>query len=89
MGPVKKTTPELRAEGTRLTSHAGELDAADIPDTADFSRAERGGFWRPVKRQVTLRLDPDLLDYLAGDGAGYRTRLNAALREWEEARRGR
>lgn len=79
----------LRAEAARLATAGDATDTGDIPETVDFARAERGRFWRPVKRQVTLPLDADLIEYFARDGAGYQTRLNAALRESVEARRGR
>ena len=34
------------------------------------------------KRQVTLRLDADLLEDLRSLGKGWQTKVNAALREW-------
>ena len=34
------------------------IDTDDIPEMLDWSDAGRGLFYRPVKRQVTLRLDP-------------------------------
>jgi uncharacterized protein (DUF4415 family) len=33
------------------------------------------------KRQVTLRLDPDVLDRFRADGPGWQGRINAALRK--------
>lgn len=33
-----------------------------------------------AKRQVTLRLDPDVLDAFKADGPGWQSRINAALR---------
>jgi uncharacterized protein (DUF4415 family) len=42
-------------------------------------------FYRPVKQQLTLRLDADLVDWFkrrAPDGAGYPTKINSALREY-------
>jgi uncharacterized protein (DUF4415 family) len=35
-----------------------------------------------AKRQVTLRLDPDLIERLRATGPGWQTRLNDAVREW-------
>ena len=87
--PDSKTSRALRAEAEKLAATTEAPDTTEIPDTADLSGGERGRFWRPVKRQVTLRLDADLLDFFARDGAGYQTRLNAALRDWVEGRRGR
>ncbi len=34
------------------------------------------------KRQVAIRLDEDVIDHFKAKGAGWQTRLNAALREW-------
>lgn len=73
----------------RLAAETTPPDTSDMPEVADWSRAERGRYFRPIKRQVTLRLDADLLDHFAKDGVGYQTRLNAALREWVEAKRRR
>jgi uncharacterized protein (DUF4415 family) len=44
----------------------------------------RGKFYRPVKKQVTLRLDADVLDWFKaqqGGARGYQTAINAALRK--------
>jgi len=35
-----------------------------------------------VKRQVTLRLDPDVIDGLRATGPGWQTRANHALKTW-------
>ena len=60
-----------------------DIDLSDMPETLDFSKAVRGKFYRPVKEQVTLRLDADVLDWFkaqAEDGKGYQTKINATLR---------
>jgi uncharacterized protein (DUF4415 family) len=59
-----------------------EIDFSDIPELTDeqWKRAERGRFYRPVKRQITARVDADVLDWLKSQGAGYQSRLNAILR---------
>ena len=47
----------------------------------------QGKFYRPVKRQVTLRIDADLLNWFkthGQGGRGYQTRINAALRRFVE-----
>ena len=36
-----------------------QVDTTDIPEILDWSEAKRGVFYRPVKQQVTLRLDAD------------------------------
>ncbi len=39
----------------------------------------------PTKHQVTLRLDPIVLDHFKAEGPGYQTRINAVLRSYVEA----
>ena len=33
------------------------IDTSDIPEVVNWSDAQRGLFYRPVKKQITLRLD--------------------------------
>ena len=35
---------------------------------------------RPVKRQITARVDADVLQWLKSQGRGYQSRINAILR---------
>ena len=37
-------------------------------------------FYRPIKQQLTLRLDADIVAWLRRQGKGYQTRDNALLR---------
>jgi uncharacterized protein (DUF4415 family) len=37
------------------------------------------------KKQVTVRLDKDVLDFFKSQGRGYQTRMNAVLRHWMNA----
>jgi len=59
-----------------------EIDTSDIPElTAEqWRHAVRGRFYRPVKRQITARVDADVLDWLKSHGKGYQSRINAILR---------
>lgn len=62
-----------------------EIDTNDIPEVEDWSGAKRGVFYRPVKQQITLRLDADLIDWFKRhhpEGEGYQTSINRALREY-------
>ena len=36
----------------------------------------------PPKKQLTIRLDEDVLAWLKGQGRGYQTRINAILRAY-------
>jgi uncharacterized protein (DUF4415 family) len=59
-----------------------EIDFSDIPEMTDeqWKNAERGHFYRPVKRQITARVDADVLEWLKSQGKGYQSRINAILR---------
>jgi len=59
-----------------------EIDLSDIPElTAEqWKKGIRGRFYRPVKRQITARVDADVLDWLKSQGKGYQSRINAILR---------
>ena len=62
-----------------------EIDMSDAPEILDWSNAKRGMFYRPVKQQITLRLDADVVAWFrenAGkNGRGYQTAMNRALRD--------
>lgn len=45
-------------------------------------RRARGKNKRPVKEQVAIRFDPEILAAFRADGPGWQTRINAALKDW-------
>ncbi|MFC1451838.1 BrnA antitoxin family protein [Verrucomicrobiota bacterium] len=62
-----------------------EIDVSEIPklDKAFFKHAK---LRMPKRKQsVSLRLDPDVLDWFKHEGRGYQTRINAILRAYVEA----
>ena len=64
-----------------------QIDTTDIPQVLDWKGARRGAFYRPVKRQITLRLDADLIAWFKArvqGGRGYQTDINRALRQHVE-----
>ncbi len=86
---MKKDTTELPSD-VRVQIKALEalpddqIDTTDTPEILDWSDARRGVFYRPVKQQITLRLDADIIAWFkanARDGRGYQTDINGALRE--------
>jgi uncharacterized protein (DUF4415 family) len=59
------------------------IDTRDMPEAIDWAKGVRGRFYRPVKQQLTLRLDADLIAWFkSNDARGYQTRINRALREY-------
>ena len=59
-----------------------DIDYSDIPPLTDefWRRAVRNPLYRPVKQQLTVRIDVDILACLRADGKGYQTKLNQILR---------
>ena len=58
--------------------------SSEIPEAGEefWQNAARNPFYKPVKKQVTLRIDADVLAWLRAQGsAGYQSRLNAVLRQ--------
>ncbi len=78
--------PDLQAQLDALERMPdSEIDFSDAPERLDWSGAKRGLFYRPIKKQVTVRFDADVLDWFrhkGEDGKGYQTRMNAVLREY-------
>jgi uncharacterized protein (DUF4415 family) len=67
------------------------LEIAAMPDSAidtsemkewteaDFARAKR--LYTPIKRDIHIRLDADVIEWLKRKGKGYQTRANEILRK--------
>jgi len=73
-----------RAEIKGLATLPDEtIDTSDIPPVSDgfWRHAVRNPFYRPVKQQLTVRVDADVLAWLRSKGRGYQTKLNAILRQ--------
>jgi hypothetical protein len=91
--PSKWSTRTPPAEVEALAALPGRgIVAAYPPELLDWPDAERGVFYRPVKQQLTLRLDADVVAWFKRHETadeGYQTRINRALREYvqEQSRR--
>jgi uncharacterized protein (DUF4415 family) len=57
-----------------------DIDYSDIPPLGDEFLKKATLAWPPVKKQLTIRLDADVLEWLKGHGRGYQTRINRILR---------
>jgi uncharacterized protein (DUF4415 family) len=67
-----------------------DIDTSDAPELLDWSGAKRGLFYRPVKQQLTLRLDADVVAWFKSrttSSEGYQTRINRALREYVQGQK--
>ena len=85
-GTSKRLTPKQRAELRSLAALPEDaIDTSDAPELLDWSGAKRGLFYRPIKQQLTLRLDADVVAWFkrhTTSNEGYQTRINRALREY-------
>ena len=63
-----------------------EIDLTDSPelDAAFFQEAVP---WPTHKKQITLRLDPEVLEFFKAQGRGYQTAMNKVLRRYVEAQK--
>lgn len=79
-------TRAQKAELARLREASDDdIDTSDIPELTEtfWSNAVRNPFYRPIKKQLTLRLDADVVAWFRqhAGGGGYQTDINRALRE--------
>jgi uncharacterized protein (DUF4415 family) len=90
-GASKPLKAEQHAELTALAVVPDDaIDTSDAPELLDWSGAKRGFFYRPVKQQLTLRVDADVIAWFKAQATskeGYQTRINRALREHVQARK--
>ena len=83
---MSKLTKKQRAEIENLALMADrEIDTSDIPETADWGNAVIGKYYRPIKKQVSLRLDTDILEWFKIQGGKYQTHINLVLRRYMES----
>ncbi|MBZ9771441.1 BrnA antitoxin family protein [Mesorhizobium sp. CO1-1-8] len=81
-------TEAQRAEIAALKARPeGDVDTSDLPELTEefWQNAVRNPYFKPVKQQLTLRLDSDLVAWFkrrAPDGRGYQSAINRALREY-------
>lgn len=80
---MSKLPEAIRKELAALSAvPENELNLSDIPATRaeDWQGATRGKFYRPIKQQLTVRIDADVVEWLKSQGRGYQSRLNEILR---------
>ena len=85
----KNTKKRSRTDWKRVDSLRDEdIDYSDIPEQGPdfFAHAI---IWPGPKKQITLRVDPDVLTFFRKQGKGYQSIMNAVLRRYVEAHKGR
>jgi uncharacterized protein (DUF4415 family) len=95
MPPARKDTKRYSLDELRRKHERGET--VSTPSDAPTIHLDES-FWRNAKVvmpgelgkvSVHLRVDPDVFDWFKSKGKGHLTRMNAVLRAYYEANRGR
>ena len=73
--------PEWTADDFARAKPAKDVLTKTIYEAAKRYRGERGPQNSPVKKSVTVRLDPDIINYYKAGGRGWQGRMNADLRQ--------
>ena len=99
---MKENAADLKSNLTKVDSHnIGHGDYADIPELPEnfFSegqlyrdgqpvkRRTRGKQNEPTKKQLTLRLNLEVVDFFKAQGKGWQASINKALLEYIEEHR--
>ena len=78
---VKSSAKTIKSDLARIDRMKdSEIDFSDIPPLDKTFLKKATVAWPPIKKQLTIRLDADVLDWIKGDGRGYQTRINRILR---------
>jgi uncharacterized protein (DUF4415 family) len=76
-----KISEETRlAYGKRDRQLDGDPDAPQLPPDY-WNKAVIGKYYRPLKTQISFRIDNEVLDWLKSKGEGHLSRINEILRE--------
>lgn len=83
----KSTSKKSETDWKRIDAMKDEdIDLSDIPEATPemFARAvlRRNFKVIPRKKQLTLRVDSDVIDWYKNQGPGYQTRINSLLRAY-------
>jgi uncharacterized protein (DUF4415 family) len=83
----ERPAPLTKAQKAELAALAarpdGNIDTSEVPPLSEkfWKSAVRNPFYRPMKQQVTVRVDADVLAWLRSTGRGYQSKLNDILRQ--------
>jgi uncharacterized protein (DUF4415 family) len=85
----RNTKTQSKTDWARIDAMRDEdIDYSDIPKAGPDFFAD-ALFWPGPKKQITLRIDPDVLTFFRKQGRGYQSVMNSVLRRYMEARKQR
>ncbi|HXR77154.1 MAG TPA: BrnT family toxin [Bryobacteraceae bacterium] len=80
---ISESTRKLYEDRDRSLDN--DPDAPMLPPEKWAHAMRRDEFFRPIKKQTTVRIDADVLAWLRSQGEGHLSRINEILRERMEA----
>lgn len=83
--PMRKSSQTDWDRIDRMTDE--EIDTSDIPPLDESFFAEAELRMPQAKPSITIRLDPDVLNWFKSQGRGYQTRINLVLRRYMDAQK--
>jgi uncharacterized protein (DUF4415 family) len=83
LGP-QSNNEQSGAQLLALENQGIDTTAPDAPEVTDWSTVERGKFYRPLKEQVTIHLDSDVLAWCKQQPEPYQTLINTACQQYME-----
>jgi len=79
---IRKTSKKSARRGRKISGlKAAADDFGFSPSGTRDWAAGAAGWYRPIKKPVTLRLDADVIAWFKARGRGYQTRINRTLRQ--------
>lgn len=72
---------KMRKELRKLKKHKAQPDA-ESPEITSWENAVLGKYFRPIKKQITVRIDADVLEWFRHATSKYQTLINQACREY-------
>lgn len=83
----KKTIKSDLARVDAMTD--ADIDYSDNPPLDDLFFEKLSIPWPPSKKQLTIRLDEDVLEWIKAQGKGYQSRINFILRAAMDSQSGK
>ena len=76
---LKISEKTMQAYGKRDRALDGDADAPQL-SSGYWANATIGKYYRPIKTQISCRIDNEVLDWLKSKGKGHLSRINEILR---------
>lgn len=78
ISPTEKGKKELKA----LKGRSVDLTDPDAPEMCFDGQVVVGKYYKPIKQQITLRIDADVLAWFKDQPGKYQTLINKVLRDY-------